>query len=106
MITERRAGLTVSRVSITHRMFKPLLILALVLPWAPVRAAETPDALYTRIYTLMDSADSLSANGKPDLAKAKYQMALNQLLDLKKTNPTWNTKVVSYRVNYLSEKIA
>lgn len=69
-------------------------------------AVENPDDQYLRIFKLIDKADALSERGRADAAKSRYQEAQTNLIVLKKTFPTWNTKLVSYRLNYLSERIA
>jgi hypothetical protein len=61
---------------------------------------------YLRIYALIDDADALDAKGSTEQALTKYAEAHKQLLALKKANPTWNTKTVAYRINYVAEKLA
>lgn len=72
----------------------------------PSMAVEQPDDAYLRIYRLIEKADVLNESGRSDTAKARYQEAQTNLMGFKKTFPTWNTKLVSYRLNYLTEKIA
>ncbi|MBC8095890.1 MAG: hypothetical protein H7Y43_08760 [Akkermansiaceae bacterium] len=68
-------------------------------------AAESMDDQYFRIYGMVNDADELHASGKVNPALAKYQQARNELLTLKRDNPNWNTSVVTFRLNYLNEKI-
>lgn len=82
-----------------------LLFLACLLTFTIARADSTEDD-YLRIYSIIDDADSLSAKGKEDLAKSKYAEAQRELLAFKKSNPTWNTKTVAYRLSYVAEKLA
>ncbi len=97
---------THSKVSILARFgkFFPLLILLLFAVSAAF-AAESPDDQYFRIYSLVMDADALGASGKTDSALAKYQQAQTELLNFKKANPNWNANVVTFRLNYLNEKI-
>ena len=61
--------------------------------------AEGPDERYLRLYAVIDQADALSQSGETNSAKAKYREAQNGLLQLKQDHPTWNTRVVVYRLN-------
>jgi hypothetical protein len=102
----RRANIgSKAQFPINLKWFSGLIALALLTALGPVQAAE-PDDEYLRIYSIIDQADSLSKNGQADLAKAKYQEAQVALLDFNKSNPSWNVKVVTYRLNYLAERIA
>lgn len=78
-----------------------LLLLALAPAWA-----DDAETRYLRIHELIDQADTLNKADERDAAKAKYQEAHGALLIFKQRHPTWNVKVVSYRLNYLADKIA
>ena len=81
-----------------------VIILALLV--APtIHAAEEPEAQFLRIFSIIDKADTFNANGDATSAKAKYQEAQRLLLNLKTNHPTWNTKVVAFRLKYVGEKI-
>jgi hypothetical protein len=80
-------------------------LLMLLLAIHPAIGLEDPDDQYLKIYGVIEQADSLSKNGQSDAAKSKYQQAQSALAELKRKKPTWNTKVVSYRLNYVSERI-
>jgi hypothetical protein len=54
---------------------------------------------------MIDRADTLSEKGQTNSAKAKYMDAQTALADFRKNYPNWNTKVVTYRLNYLAERI-
>jgi hypothetical protein len=82
-----------------------LVILALLMALWPARA-DDPEALYQRMYILIQQADSLDASGQTSPALAKYRAAQTLLLNLKTENPKWNSEAVSYRWNYLAGKIA
>jgi len=82
-----------------------LIILTLLVATGPVRAEE-PDEVYLGIYKIIEQADSLRESGQTNSARAKYQEAQVALRNFKKSYPTWNVKMVSYRLNYLAEKSA
>lgn len=82
-----------------------LIILALSMTLGTLRAEE-PSEQYLRVYNLMTQADTLSASNEIAAAKAKYEAAQKELFDLKQTYPTWNPKLVAYRLGYLADKIA
>lgn len=79
--------------------------LVLFLAACGVRAAG-PDDDYTAIYILIDQGDRLVKSGNSERALAKYQEAQSDLSTFQQLNPTWNTKIVNFRLNYLAEKIA
>ena len=78
-----------------------VLLLALAPAWA-----DDAETRYLRIHELIDQGDSLNKGGERDAAKAKYQEAHSALVSFKQRHPTWNVKVVSYRLNYLADRIA
>ncbi len=80
-----------------------------MLLWLAISAsvlAEGPNEQYLRIYEVMDQADELSQSGQTEAAKAKYREVQADLLKFRQKNPTWNVKVVTYRLNYVTERIA
>src|SRR3972149_5891846 len=82
-----------------------MIVLALFALAGPLQA-QSPDDQYVAVMSAIEQADSLREASQTDSARAKYQEAQTALLNLKKNNPTWNVKVVSYRLNYVTEKIA
>ena len=68
--------------------------------------AESPDAQFIRIYKLIQDADTLSANGQAPSAIEKYLDAQTALKNLQKASPSWNEKLVKFRLNYLAEKLS
>jgi Tfp pilus assembly protein PilF len=80
------------------------LALAVVLPRA--HAQEGPDDQYVVIYSLMQRADSLVQTGQPQQALAQYAEVQGDLQKFQKLFPDWSPKIVSFRLNYLAEKIA
>jgi hypothetical protein len=85
--------------------FLAWILLALLLTLSAAQAAG-PDEDYLAVYDLIDQADTLSASGKTSEAYAKYVEAQRALAAFQKGNPGWNAKTVSFRLNYLTEKIA
>lgn len=67
--------------------------------------AEGPDDIYVRIYYLIQDADNLNERGDPRQAAAKYLEAQSALRQLKTLHPTWNEKVVNFRLNYIASKL-
>lgn len=78
-----------------------VLLMALALS---VRA-QSSEEQYVRIYNLIQQADTLNGNGQFAQALPKYLEAQSALQRIQKFNPTWNPKVVSYRLSYIAEKI-
>ena len=81
------------------------VIVALLLSWSGARA-EGPDDQYVRIYTLIQDADKLNSGDRPSEALPKYREAQTALLQFQKGYPDWNVKVISFRLNYVTAKIA
>lgn len=69
-------------------------------------AAEGPDDRFVRAYAQIQQGDSLLENSQMADAKERYQAAEGILLDLQKEFPNWNEKVVSFRLNYVRQKMA
>ncbi|HEX5220707.1 MAG TPA: DUF6263 family protein [Verrucomicrobiae bacterium] len=67
--------------------------------------AEEPDSKYMRSYYAMEKGDALAQKGQTNEAKAKYLEAQKVLKDIKAISPTWNTKAVAYRLNYVTERL-
>jgi hypothetical protein len=80
---------------------------ALLLATTPAPAA-TPslEEQYLGIYYQIQQADSFNANGQPARALAKYKEAQTNLATFQHAHPDWNTKMLSFRQSYLSDKIA
>ena len=63
------------------------------------------DDEYVQIFRLIQEADALSATA-PSQALAKYLDAQAELDRLHKGSPDWNTRIVTYRLSYLADRIA
>ena len=86
--------------------FSGLLVLALLLGVSLPARADLGDDQYLQIYTVIQQADELNSSGKAALAKAKYQEAQTALKGFKTDYPNWNVKLVTYRLNYVAQKLA
>jgi hypothetical protein len=81
-----------------------LIALVLVLAW-PTLAQEERDAEFTRIYHVIQQGDALEQSGQSTAALAKYRQAHAELENFRKANAGWNSRVVSFRLNYLVGKV-
>ena len=93
------------QIHINLQRLSGLLVLTLLLGVWPARA-DGPDDDYLRIYGIIQTADELNADGKAAPAKAKYLEAKAALTSFQTNYPYWNVKLVSYRLNYLAQKVA
>jgi Flp pilus assembly protein TadD len=80
-----------------------VLLLAGLLTTA--RAQQEADERYLRIYNLIQQGDGL-AGTKPADALATFNTAQRQLQQFQKIFPDWNPDIISFRLNYLGEKIS
>src|SRR2546423_647447 len=85
-------------------LFGFLMVVLLVAATAPP-LAENPDEQYIRIMTTIDKADAARMNSQTNLAKGKYQEAQAALVNFKQRNPLWNARMVTYRLNEVTERI-
>ena len=86
---------------------KRVLVLSVLL-WSTVAflvGAESPDTQYLRIYNLITEADQIRGAGQSDLARQKYSQAQAELKQLQTSHPDWNSSIVSFRLEYLAEKL-
>ena len=81
------------------------VIVALLLGLAGAQA-QGPDDQYISIYSLIQEADKLNSGGQPGDALPKYVEAQAALQRFKKGYPEWNPKVISFRLSYVTAKIA
>jgi cytochrome c-type biogenesis protein CcmH/NrfG len=79
------------------------LIFAFALPLA--HAQQSPDEQYLAVYNLIQKADEFQAAGRARLALDNYSQALAGLQKFQKAFPDWETKIVTYRLGYLTEKV-
>src|SRR5438552_1594135 len=67
--------------------------------------AQAPDQQYLHIYSLIQEADRLNANGESNAARAKYLEADTGLKKLQTSYPNWNDKIVKFRIRYVEDKL-
>jgi len=65
-----------------------------------------PDDDFVEIYQLIQSTDAARESGRFAEAREGYLRAQKLLQDLKRGHPTWNERVIAYRLRYVSEKLA
>lgn len=82
-----------------------LVGLALAVVLSPAHAQQSPDDQYIAIYNQIQQADALQADSQPQMALAGYKQALEGLQKFQKAFPQWGLEMVSYRLNYLTDKI-
>ena len=87
------------------KRFAALLGLALAVALPSARAQQNPDDQYIAIYSQMQQADALQASGQPRQALAGYTQALAGLQKFQKMFPYWDSEIVTYRLNYLTDKV-
>jgi tetratricopeptide (TPR) repeat protein len=87
-------------------MKRSLVLLAATLLALSVIARDGPDDQYVVIYNLIQDGDSLNDKAQPAQALAKYLDAQKALKSFQYGYPTWNIKVVNYRLKYLAARIA
>ena len=85
-----------------------ILIIGIWLAWglAVAHAQAGPDERYVMIYGMIGQADALAEAGQPQQARVEYQAALTELQKFATTYPEWSTNIVTFRKNYLADKIA
>lgn len=67
--------------------------------------AQTADAEFLRIYTVIDQGDQLERSGQTATAFDRYQTARRQLERFARQYPSWNPKITQFRLKYLTEKL-
>ena len=89
------------------KLFSRILAVALLLAAASVPAqTQSPEDQYLHVLALADRADTLNEKKQGDLGKAKYTDAARALQQLRLRYPTWQPKMVAFRLNYLTDEIA
>ena len=67
--------------------------------------AQTPDERYVGIYQLIQEADGLNDAGKLREAVSRYVEAQNALKDFQATFPSWNERIVKFRLDYVAARL-
>ena len=83
-----------------------LLAAALLSIAAAGVARAGADDDFIAIYNLIQQADSFREGGQAATAREAYSNALKRLHELQRSYPTWNERVINYRLRYVAEKLA
>lgn len=83
-----------------------LTLAVLALGLAAARAQSGPDEQYVAIFSQIEQADALADGGQPLQARAEYQSALVDLQKFAGIYPAWSSNIVTFREQYLADKIA
>lgn len=83
-----------------------LTLTVLALGLATARAQSGPDEQYVAIFSQIEQADALADGGQPLQARAEYQAALVDLQKFAGIYPNWSPNIVTFREQYLADKIA
>ncbi len=85
-------------------MFRTAVLLALAsaLLW---RASAGADDDFIAAYNLIQQSDTFRETGQVSSARRGYAEALTRLRELQRSYPTWNERVIAYRLRYVTEKI-
>ena len=60
---------------------------------------------FKRAYDYLQKGDATRQKGLYLKAKISYEKALKKYIDIQKKAPTWETKLINYRINYCREKL-
>jgi tetratricopeptide (TPR) repeat protein len=82
-----------------------LVLWFLVASVVPGLRAQTPDAEFLQIYSLMQEGEALERSGEFGRAYERFQQARWDLDAFAKANPSWNRRIVHFRLGYLGEKV-
>ena len=82
------------------------LVLAILAAMVWTAAGQGPDERYVEIYNLIQHADALGAHGQAADAVRKYMEAKSELTSFRSAHPNWNVNLVSYRLEYIENKLA
>ncbi len=89
------------------RMYRIVALMALVFCLGFSRAqAAGADDLFIAIYNLIQQADAQADSGNSSAAVTAYSKAQEDLKLLHRQYPSWNERVVNYRLRYVAERLA
>lgn len=74
-----------------------------ILGWA---RAQSVEGQYVHVYNLMQEAEALRTSGDESSALTRYLEAQTALNQIQKVYPSWNPKVVNFRLQFLENRIA
>ena len=67
--------------------------------------AQSPDDRYSQIYSLIEEADTFRTGGVVRSAVTKYLEAEAAIKELQRLYPDWNSKMLSFRLQYISSML-
>ncbi len=73
---------------------------------ASILRAQTPDDRYLRVFPMIEQADRLKAAGETRAAVNRYLEAQVALKELQQLYPEWNTRIMGFRLDYISRQLA
>jgi Flp pilus assembly protein TadD len=73
---------------------------------ATAALAQAPDDRYLRIYSMIQQADQLNSSGQSREAITRFLEAQVALKELQQLQPNWNPRIVAFRQEYISAKLA
>ena len=85
--------------------FFAAIALALFFAIPAALAQQSPDDQYVIIYTLIQQGDANVDAGQPKQALGDYVEAQRELKKFQQVYSDWNPKIVSFRLNYLADRI-
>ena len=87
-------------------MLRLAALLALIVCCTTVRArAVGADELFITVYNQIQQADAHAEAGRQGDAYAAYVKAQEDLRQLQRQYPTWNERVINYRLRYVADKL-
>jgi hypothetical protein len=89
----------------SFRITRLLFLVILLFLALPTRADDADDQ-YLRIFNLIEKADALNSKRQSEQALARYRDAQKALENFQKAQPAWNGQLVSFRMEYVAQKIA
>lgn len=67
--------------------------------------AQTADDAYLKLYSVLQQADALNQSGQYRAAAQQYLEVQNGLKQFRTVYPTWNPRVIQYRLNYVTQRL-
>jgi tetratricopeptide (TPR) repeat protein len=89
----------------TMRKLSFILSIITFCNFIPPIQAEPADE-FLKAYLLIQEGDAFQKGGEATKASGKYNTALKILKKIAKTNPDWNSNIISYRSKYCTDNIA
>jgi cytochrome c-type biogenesis protein CcmH/NrfG/shikimate kinase len=73
---------------------------------SPLHAQQDADDRYLAIYSRIEQADRMSSSEQAAVMLPQYVKAQDDLQTFQKIYPDWNPKIISFRLDYVAQKIA